>query len=132
VKIIEYMKTTWERGEFFDPSISLFAYNETVAQEYYPISQSKAIEQWFNWTTYQVPLPKSWNIKKWWELSDRIEEVDNDVLHAAIECEVTGKLFRIQPSELVFYRKYGIPVPSKHPDQRHMERLALRKWSSYT
>jgi hypothetical protein len=39
------MKTTGERGEFLNPSLSPFAYNETVAQEYYSVSQSKAIKQ---------------------------------------------------------------------------------------
>lgn len=37
--IIEHMTHTWERGEFFNPSLSPFGYNETVAQEYYPLDQ---------------------------------------------------------------------------------------------
>jgi hypothetical protein len=61
------------------------------------------------------------------DLQDTIEEVQDDILQYAIACEVTGKLFRIQPQELVFYRKNHIPLPRKHPDQRHLERLALRK-----
>ncbi len=56
-----------------------------------------------------------------------ITEVDDSILQYAIKCEVTGKLFRIQPQELAFYRKHNIPLPRKHPDQRHLERLALRK-----
>lgn len=44
-KIIAHMQETplktgqaCERGEFFHPSLSPFGYNETVAQEYYPVS----------------------------------------------------------------------------------------------
>jgi hypothetical protein len=109
-----------------NPSLSPFAYNETVAQEYYSVSQSKAIKQWFKRSDYQAPSPKSSNIVKWSEL-ECIEEITDDILQTAIECEITWKLFRIQPRELAFYRKYGISVPSKHPDQRHMERLEFRK-----
>lgn len=40
-KIIEHMKKTNEWGEFFPSSISPFGYNETVAQEYFPITKEK-------------------------------------------------------------------------------------------
>ena len=55
-----------------------------------------------------------------------IQEVTNDILSQAIECEVTKKPFRIVPPELDFYRKHNLPLPTKHPDQRHKERMALR------
>lgn len=126
-KIIEHMKTTGERGEFFDPSLSPFGYNETVAQEYYPTSKKKALMKWFKRSNYEAPAPKSNNITKWSDLPDSIGEIDDSILQTAIECEVTGKLFRIQSRELAFYRKHGIPVPRKHPDQRHLERLEMRK-----
>jgi hypothetical protein len=38
-KIIAHMIAAWERGEFFHPLLSPFGYNETVAQEYFPIAQ---------------------------------------------------------------------------------------------
>jgi hypothetical protein len=41
--------------------------------------------------------------------------------------EISGKLFRIIPQELAFYRKYNIPLPRKHPDVRYTERMELRK-----
>ncbi|MDR0650611.1 MAG: hypothetical protein LBG59_04330 [Candidatus Peribacteria bacterium] len=39
---------------------------------------------------------------------------------------MTGKLFKIQPKELAFYRKHHLPLPRRHPDQRHLERNAYR------
>jgi hypothetical protein len=39
---------------------------------------------------------------------------------------VTGKPFKLIKQELEFYRKYLLPLPTKHPDQRHLERLALK------
>lgn len=33
------MQSTGEWGEFFDPSLAPFAYNETVAQELHPLTE---------------------------------------------------------------------------------------------
>ena len=41
-QIIEYMIETGEWGEFFSPSLSPFGYNETVAQEYFPLTKEEA------------------------------------------------------------------------------------------
>jgi len=41
-KVIEKMIATGEWGEFFDPSLSPYAYNETVALNYFPLSQKDA------------------------------------------------------------------------------------------
>ena len=43
-----------------------------------------------------------------------------------LQCSVTGKPFKIIKQELVFYIENDLPLPTKHPDQRHRERNALR------
>jgi len=35
-------------------------------------------------------------------------------------------LFRIIKEELEFYRKHNLPIPRKHPDDRHKQRISLR------
>ncbi len=122
-KIIEHMKKTWEWGEFFPASISPFWYNETLAQEYFPISKRQAEEKWYNWSDYKPPLPKVDKIISASKLPEDIHEIPDDILNWAIECEVTKKPFRIIQQELAFYRKYNLPVPRKHPDQRRVERI---------
>jgi hypothetical protein len=42
-QIIEKMKADGERGEFFPTTISIFGYNETEAQTYYPMTKEEAI-----------------------------------------------------------------------------------------
>jgi hypothetical protein len=37
------MQTTGEWGEFFDPSLSPFGYNETVAMEYFPLKKEREV-----------------------------------------------------------------------------------------
>jgi hypothetical protein len=48
--------------------------------------------------------------------------VPDDVLHWAIRCPETEKLFQIQPLELEMHRKFGIPLPRLHPLTRIQRR----------
>jgi len=43
-----------------------------------------------------------------------------------VQCEVTKKPFKIIKQELVFYIENSVPIPTRHPDQRHKERMELR------
>jgi hypothetical protein len=158
-------ETFTERWEFFHPLLSPFWYNETVAQEYYPLSQDVIARNghWTKWSgndeaihnhvdkiatseqngfptssqwrqrfgyhrsTYESPKPVSDKVVQWKDLPATIEEIEDSVLQYAIQCETSWKLFRIQAAELAFYRKHHIPLPRKHPDVRHMERMKLRR-----
>ncbi len=115
-----------EWGEFFPSSISPFGYNETVAQEYFPLEKEEAKTQHFNWSDYEAPFPKVEKIIPASKLPESIESIPDDILNWAIECEVSGKPFRIIKQELEFYRKHNIPIPRRHPDIRHMDRVKLR------
>ena len=55
-----------------------------------------------------------------------IDEVGDEILNKVIVCEESGKPFRIIKQELEFYRKHGLPLPHKHHDIRHKERIAKR------
>jgi hypothetical protein len=39
------MIKTGERGEFLDPKINPFGYNETLAQEYFPLTREEALDR---------------------------------------------------------------------------------------
>ena len=52
-----------------------------------------------------------------------IVAVGDDIVNTILICEVSGKPFRIVKPELDFYRKHTIPLPRKHPDIRHLERM---------
>ncbi|MEI8092507.1 MAG: hypothetical protein WCG98_10555 [bacterium] len=44
-KIIEHMQKTGERGQFFPVEASFCRYNETVANEYFPLSKDEVIQR---------------------------------------------------------------------------------------
>ena len=126
-KIIEHMKQTGEWGEFFPVAISPFAYNETVAQDYFPLSETEAIERGWRWKNIQEPdfsdVKKKIAAEK---LPENIADIPDDILEWAIVCAESGRLFKVQKGELVFYRKMRLPIPNFHPDVRHSKRMSLR------
>ncbi|MDD5769951.1 MAG: hypothetical protein PHE25_03205 [Candidatus Gracilibacteria bacterium] len=130
-KIIGHMINSQEWGEFFPSSISPFGYNETIAQEYFPISRDKALPYLYNWSDYEPPFPKvdkiiTVEMYSNTSLLEDVNKVPDDILNRAIECEITKKPFRIIKQELDFYRKHNLPIPKRHPDQRHLDRMKLR------
>ena len=124
-KIINHMKTTVEWWEFFPATISPFWYNETVANEYYPLDNVQAIEKWFNWSSYEPPFPKVDKIIRADDLPKDIKDIPDDILNRAIECSESKRPFRIIAKELDFYRKQDISIPNLHPDIRHINRSKI-------
>ncbi len=129
-RIIELMQKNGEWGEFFPSSLSPFGYNGTVAQEYFPLTreQTKSNNR-FNWSDYESPPPQVEKIiskDQMARLPDNIKDIPDEIVNWALTCEISGKPYRIIKQELQFYREHHIPVPRRHPDQRHKDRLALR------
>lgn len=125
-RIIEHMKSTGEWGEFFPSSISPFAYNETIAMEFFPLEKSDVEAKGWRWNDHIDPLP---DVKKTIEanrLPPLIADIPDDILNWSIVCEKTGRPFRIIAQELEFYRKLNLPIPHLHPDERHRLRLEQR------
>ncbi|MES2930937.1 MAG: hypothetical protein V4665_04105 [Patescibacteria group bacterium] len=121
----------YEYGEFFPLYMSPFPYNDTVAQEYFPLTKEKAEKQNLQWGDFEeknyTPTISSES------LIDKIEEVPDSILQEIISCSHNGtcahgctKAFRIVPDELSFYRRRGIPLPRECPNCRYYRRLAYR------
>jgi len=113
-RIIAHMKETTEWGEFFPASLSPFGYNETIAPLYFPLNKEEALKKGFNWSDFEQPKPQVKRTIPAHEIPDTIENINDDILDCAIECEITQKPFRIIKTELEFYRKNNIPLPQKN------------------
>ncbi len=124
-QIIEHMKKTGEWGESFSPSISPYGYNESHAQECFPLTKEEALKKGYRWSDYETPISQAQTIKSD-ELPEDIHDITDDILTKAIECEITKKPFKITKQELEFYRNFGLSLPRRHPDQRHRDRMSLR------
>lgn len=125
-RIITHMQKTGEWGEFFSPEISAFGYNETVAQDHYPLEKEKAMNDGFLWRNEPEQMPEVEKVIEASKIPPNIKDFPDQALDWAFICEKSGKPFRVVAPELRFYRKMNLPVPHLHPDERHRERLALR------
>jgi hypothetical protein len=125
-QIIERMKASGEFGLFFPPRFSSFGYNESVAQEYMPLTKDEATSRGFHWRTqHDEPVAVS-SLMETDTLPDSIRDVTDDITTKAIACAETKRPFRILKSELDFYRNQQIPLPRLHPSVRYSERMTLR------
>ena len=121
-KIIDHMKKTGEWGEFFPISLSPFSYNESVVNEYYPLSKEEVLNKGYRWKEKDVKEYAAQN----YIIQDNIKDVLEDICNEVLSCEVTGKNYKIIKQELEFYRKMNLPIPRRCSDQRHIDRMALR------
>ncbi len=125
-KLEEHMRNTGEWDRFLPPELSCFGFNESTANDFFPLAKEEAERLGFEWfdapeETIQAErtIPAS-------QLPDDIAQIPDDILNWAVTCEKTGKPFRIIKQELDFYRRENLPVPRLHPDARHAERFAMR------
>ncbi|MBI2639259.1 hypothetical protein HYW83_06780 [Candidatus Peregrinibacteria bacterium] len=124
-RIIEHMKKTGEWGEFFPMNIAPYSYNETVAQEYFPLTKETAENSglaWkenLPWTTGKETIEPS-------KIPLSAKDAPDSILKEVLACEATGRNYRITEQELKLYREMGLGLPRLHPDERHRRRWISR------
>ena len=118
-------------GEFYPYELSLFGYNETVAQDYFPLNESDAKPKGFNWKNREKRNYSA--TKDQFSLPDDIRDVTSDFLKETIECTHKGECdhqcttaFRLYDRELDFYKQKDLPLPDLCPNCRHYQRLEYR------
>ncbi len=107
-EIIEHMKKTGEWGEFFPSSFSPFCYNESVAQDEFPLLKYNAIKNGLSW---QNSFTKTEGRETLKEIPDSINEIDNSIVNEILECRLCKRNYKIIQNELNFYKKNSIPIP---------------------
>lgn len=123
----------YKYGEFFPLEISPFAYNETVARDFSPLTKEKVLELGYSWRESEDR-----NLQPdilWKDLPDDIKDADDDILNKTILCKAWDenietasqhnctKVFKLTAKELELYRKWGVPLPRYCPNSRHNTRI---------
>lgn len=109
-KIIAHMNEAGEYGEFFPADLSHFAYNETTAQMYFPLTKQEALAKGYNWQdNFQFTTGKETTKPE--DLPDDIAEVQDSIMQEVLACSECGRNYLITHQELLFYRKMRIPLP---------------------
>ena len=139
-KIIEQMKNIpyidqrgikYFYGEFFPSELSPFTYNETTANEFFPLTKDEAVKNGFTWferegRNYQSTI-KAENIPD--NFSQILESITSEILECVNSkngIEDCTTAFRIITDEAGFYQRFNLPLPNKCPNCRHRERMKFR------
>lgn len=122
-KIEEHMKRTGEYGKPFPGNLSSFAYNETLANDFHPLTKEQALSQGYKWYEEKEEAK---HFGKKYEIPQNWEEIDKSICDKILQCEITGKNYKIIPQEYDFYKKFRLPIPKRCPDQRYKDLYALK------
>lgn len=109
-KIKGQMQASGELSELFPPTMSLFAYNDTLASEFFPLTKEQALAKGLSW---REPEARNYTI-------------GGDIYactHGGTCDEQCTTAFRVVPAELAFYANMGVGVPDRCPNCRYHNRL---------
>lgn len=137
VPFIDSVDRTHRYGDFFPIEISPFYYNETIAQEYFPVFKGDYPEN-----AYRLKNNESRNYKADFDSStmpDSLGETTDSIIGKTIACEHFSKgehltkcdfacteAFKVTAEDLQFYRRMKVPLPRLCPNCRHYVRLSKR------
>lgn len=108
-------------GDFFPASFSPLSYNESLAQDYAPLSEEAARKQGFVWRTVN---PREFQTTmNGVDVPDAIDNVSDEISKEVIACETCKRAYRILPFELQFYRRLKLPAPHQCHNCRFLDRI---------
>lgn len=125
-RLIEKMQQEGVWGAFFSTSVSAFDYNESKAQEVYPLTKEQALQKGFTWKDDIDEAPQATKVIPGDQLPSAIADIPDDILNWAITCPKTNRPYKLTKTELAFYRQCNLPVPRLHHDERLAQRMQWR------
>lgn len=107
-RIIAKMREDGEWGEHFPETLSPFAYNETSAMDYEPLTREQVLQRGLKWREDdKKKVPQTYIIP------DVISQVPDSITQELLACTACQSNFKIIPQELDFYRRKNLPIPSQ-------------------
>jgi len=128
---VDKLGRVYKYGEFFPSELSPFSYNETVAQDYFPLDKDTALKFGYRWkdkkqNEYKITMLAG-------SLPDNLKDVSESITKEVIGCAHEGKCqdrctiaYKITPEELGLYLRLGVPLPRLCFGCRHEARLRQR------
>ena len=124
-------------GEFFPMDISPYSYNESLAQEYFPLTPEEIKQHGYGYRDLQPVIYKTTIESS--DIPDDIETISPNILDETLECahkntcgEPCSAAFKILPQELQFHKVNHIPLPRLcvkcRAFSRIRERNPLKLW----
>ncbi|HBF67089.1 MAG TPA: hypothetical protein DDW36_01530 [Candidatus Magasanikbacteria bacterium] len=123
--IVESLKEAGEYGFFFPAWASPHAYNESIAQDYYPLTKEDARINGFQWRD-NLPGTKGKETIAQEDMPDCIDAVEDSITNEVLACIECNRNYKIIKQELTFYRKENFALPRMCPQCRIRGRLHMK------
>jgi len=124
-KIIEHMQKNDEWGEFFPYKMSQFAYNETSAMDYFPLTKEETLKLGSYWQDQSCDQKYNDEGYRPLEIGQYVvQKKADELLKSVLVCAKSSRPYKIQPQELSFYLRNNIQIPLLHPDERYKNRFS--------
>ncbi|MDP3882978.1 MAG: hypothetical protein Q8Q48_02895, partial [Candidatus Staskawiczbacteria bacterium] len=99
-------------GEFYPTELSYFAYNETMAQEQFPLEREEALKNNWKWQDSLQRTTGKETIQPE-DIPESIEGVKDDIVKEVLRCIDCSRNYKIVEAELALYRKMKVPIPRR-------------------
>lgn len=121
-EIVKQSTKAGEYGEFMPVAMSPFCYNETAAQDHFPLTEESSRNLGFKWCLESTGVRGKATIK-WKNIAPGIADVPKSIADEILPCEKCGKNYKLIAPAIKMYRKAGVPLPRICPDCRYQQRL---------
>lgn len=107
----------YKYGEFFPIEFSWYGYNNTIVQEFYPLTKEEALDKGYPWYEtpggdYDIDLTSN-------DLPETPNEIPDDICTKVISCSDCLGAYKFQTEEVSFLKREKIPLPHQCPECRY-------------
>ncbi|MFA6177572.1 MAG: zinc-ribbon domain containing protein [Candidatus Paceibacterota bacterium] len=124
-KIIKELTDLDLYGLMISYELAPFAYNETMAQENFPLSKEEALAQGYRWEV-DIQKTEGKETLQTEDIPDHIKDVEDSITSEILKCISCKRNYKVIDQELLFYRKINIPISRKCFYCRHQDRVIRR------
>ncbi|MEI7424697.1 MAG: hypothetical protein WCK10_01090, partial [Candidatus Staskawiczbacteria bacterium] len=125
IPYVDSKEIIYRYGEFFPAEISPWAYNETIAEEYFPLTKEQALSKGYRWED-DIPRTKDQETISIDELPKIPNLFTNELTEQVLKCNTCTNNYRLTSQEILFYKRLNISIPSDCFNCRHEKRMKLR------
>jgi hypothetical protein len=116
------MMKTGEYGELFPIKDSMFGYNLTIAQEYFPLTKEEVLKRGWKWHDFD----KKEYQKQTYEIPDNIKDTPESITKEVLACKDCGRNYKVNDQELRLLKILNLPLLHKCFYCRNLDHVKYR------
>jgi len=105
-KLIAHMRATGEYGEFFPAPLSPYAYNETLANDLFPLTAAQVRQRGWQWLVEDSKATRPATAT----MPDTLEFDEVSLVQQTFSCTSCARSFRLTSAEVAFHQQTKIAL----------------------